>query len=105
MGDLTRRPQRELAHGGVRIGQHRTRLDGGRELSLDDVAFGHHDGRFGENLVDVAIGEDPRVALVRPELVMDGGRALLQRLLHVHDHGQRVVIDLDGLGCVLGRRP
>ena len=68
-----------------------------------------HVGGLGEGLLDrrlVLLHEAPVVAEVRGEVVMDLGRAILQRRLHVH-HGRKLGdLDLQRLGGVarLGQR-
>ena len=53
---------------------------------------------------DVVGLELPDVALVRAELRVDERRAVLERLLDVGDRRERLVLDLDELGRVLGER-
>jgi hypothetical protein len=64
----------------------------------------HDDGRVPEDTIDVALDVRPRVRLVGPELLVDQGRLVGQRLVHVHDRGERVVVDLHRLDRVLGDR-
>ena len=62
-------------------------------LDLDHVVG------LGERLVDVAPVEDPRPHGVRACVVVED-RLVLQRLLGVDEHGQRVVLDLDQISRV-----
>ena len=101
---LRRRPQRELARRGNRLDDHAARLDRVRDQPLLAVALADGHVGLGEQPVDVARGEVPRVAAVGAELLVHERRALLERGLGV-DHGrQRLVVDLDELGRVLAPR-
>ena len=54
--------------------------------------------------VDVARIQLPRVAAIRPELLVDERRAIGKRRLRVGDGVKRLVVDLDQFGGVLGPR-
>ena len=101
--DLGGRPHRELAGDGVGRPEEAAGLDrigdqaGQIVTSLDD-----HRG-IGERLVDVAIGERPRVGLVRPEVLVQDRRVGVLCLRHVDEDGERLVVDLDGLTTVARR--
>jgi hypothetical protein len=107
--DLRRRPHRDLVCG--RIHDHAAWLDRRRdEPLLHEPAFDHHVGgvqRRADLLAGARVGrvEDPGVALVGAVIGMDQVRAVRQRLLHVEDDGERLVVDLDRLQRVDGAGP
>ena len=99
---LRRRPERELAGRRDRRDEHGARLDRVRDQPVLAIALLDRDGGLGEQPVDLARVELPRVAAVRAELLVDERRALCERRLGVDDDRQRLVVDLDELRRVLG---
>jgi len=108
VGDLGRRPYGHLIAHAHRGGDDRARLHVAGDDALVDEAALHHDIGLGLGLVvgDPGAGQREGVALVghRGALaIVDERRARLQRGLHVDHRGERLVVDLDGLECVIGR--
>ena len=66
---------------------------------VDDALLDHHIG-VPEGRLDVAARQRPLEHLVRAELLVDDRGAVLERLLGVDHHRQRVVLDHDLLGRV-----
>ena len=99
--DLGRRPERELvADAGA---DHRARLHRARDQPLlAVVALQHHRG-VAEGRVEVAVGEDPLVALVAGLVHLR--RVLVQRRPDVQHRRQRLVVDVDGCERVGGLVP
>jgi hypothetical protein len=60
----------------------------------------HHGGRVEDRVHVLAVGVAPGVGLVGAEGVVENGRAVLDRLLHVGHDRQLVVVDGDQLGRV-----
>ena len=98
---LRRRPERQLVHEGLR--EAGARFDRVRDQPVLAEAAAHGRGRPGEQLVDLAGVELPRVAAVRAELVVDERRAVGERGFRVDDRVERLVVDGDELGRVLRR--
>ena len=86
---------------GTGVHEHRARLDRVRDQPVLAVALADRDGGLGEEPVDLAGLERPRVAAVRPELLVDERRTVGERRLDVDDGRQRVVVDLDELRRIL----
>ena len=85
---------------GAVVREHAARLDRrARRAVVDHAALDDHVGR-GEAGLEVAAAERPLVALVRAEVGVDEVRPVLERLLDVDDHRQRVVLDQHLLGGV-----
>ena len=80
------------------------RLDRVRDQAVLAVALRHGHVRLGEQPLDLARLELPRVAAVRPELLVHERRAVGERGLDVDHRRQRLVVDLDELGRVLAPR-
>jgi hypothetical protein len=88
---LAREVHGELAGAEVRHAGARLDRRAGRAV-VDDPALHHHVG-VTPGGVHVAAGDRPLVRLVGPELLVHERRAVLERLLGVDHHGQRVVLD------------
>jgi hypothetical protein len=100
--DLGGRVDRVLVALGQRLHHHAARLHRGRDQPLLQVPPLDHDVGLGLGRVVVAAVEGPQERLVGA-LVGVHQDLVLERLLHVHDRGQRVVVDLDRLQRVRGR--
>ena len=105
--DLGGRVQGDVAAERLRHGDDGAGLHGHRDQPLLHVALAHRVGGGGERLVDRTLVlldlECPRVARVGPEVVVDDD-PVGQGVLEV-DHGfQRLVLDVDRLDRVAGRR-
>ena len=98
---LCGRPQRELARRRDRCHEHRARLDRIRDQPVLAVALRHGHRGLREQTVDLTRFERPRVARIRPELVVDEWRTVRERGLRIDDRRQRVVLDLDQLCRIL----
>ena len=95
---LAREVQRELV--AAVVGDAHARLDRGAGRAVVDDPPLDDDLGLGPRLVHVAAADRPLVDLVGPELRVDERGAVLERLLGVDDHGQRVVVDEHLLGRV-----
>ncbi len=84
--------------------EHAPRLYRVGDEPLLAVALLHRDGRLREDAVGVVRLQRPGVAAVRPELLVDDRSAVRERGLRVDDRLERLVVDLDELGRVLGER-
>ena len=102
VGDLGRRPERQLALGTGRRGDDGARLHRHRDEPLVDVVAGEHPVGLGLGGLVVAAGELPHVRLVGAELGVHQVGSVSERGPHVQDRRQGLVVDLDGLERVRG---
>ena len=82
------------------LGQHPARLDRPTGHAMVDDATLDDDVGLGEAGLEVAAAKRPVAHLVGPELLVDQRRSVLERLLRIGDHRERVVLDDDVLGRV-----
>ena len=97
--DLRRGPQRHLV-GRTDLRDQPARLDRVRDQPWLAIAAGDDDVGRVDRRLDAVRFELPHVALVRPEVRVDDGRAVRDRLLDVRDRGELLVLDVDELGGV-----
>ncbi len=98
---LRRGRDRDVA-GRVHLAERGARLHRGRDQPLLAVALLDRHGRVREDLVRFAGDERPRVRLVAGRVVVNGRRTVGNRQFDVGHVRQRLVVDLDELGRVLG---
>ena len=100
---LRRRPERVVACALVVLGRRCPRLHGvGNKPVVNNVELCHVRG-FGDGRVDIGLGAYlPVVDEIAGRLGMDLRRIWLKRLREVDVSRQDIVVDLDGLGRVLG---
>ena len=90
---------------GIPLGDRAARLDRVRDQAVVDHLELDHAGGLGERRVDRGrVAELPVEAQIARDVVMDQRLAGGGCRLGVGDHGQRVVLDVDQLGRVLGLR-
>ena len=92
--DLRRGPDGQVA--GAVLGDDAARLDRRARGAVVDDPLLDDDVGLGDRRVDVAAAHRPLVRLVRAERLVDED-LVLQRLLHVDDGRQRLVLDAHGL--------
>ena len=87
--------------GGAHLAERGARLHRRRDQPLLAVVLLDRHGRVREDLVRVAGDQRPRVRLVAGRVVVNGRRTAGDRQFDVGHVRQRLVVDLDELGCVL----
>ncbi len=100
--DLGAGPEGQLALGRVPVRDPAAPFQGRRRLPVRAEGALHHDGRAGQGRLHVTVLEPARQEhVVRRRVVDDGTVAAGPD--DVHYRGQRLVVDLDERGAVLGR--
>jgi hypothetical protein len=100
VGNLRRRPHRQLARCRERLHDHSARLNRIRNQALLSVALLDGDIGVRELLLDLTGGQRPRVAAVRAEVIVNDGSAVFECALGVDDGRKRLIVHLHELGCV-----
>ena len=100
-GELVVRRDRPLAGAAVELDEGAVELER-RRVEAVEVELGDRDDvvGLGERGVDVAPLPDAGVGQVPAALLVEHGRAVLERLARVDDDVERLVLDLDELGGV-----
>ena len=98
---LRRGPQREIAVG-LGPGERRAPLHRMRAVAIGVEALPQDEGRPGKGAVDVSDGGRQPHHRVVTELLVDEGRPGLHRGLGIDHRLERLVLDLDQLGAILG---
>jgi hypothetical protein len=102
MGDLRGGPQSQITAARIILGDHPARLDGvGDQALINDTLFDHH-LCFPEGFVHIAPSDSPHEGGVIGNFIMELGCSRLNRLLGVHHHRQRLVVDLDQIQGIPG---
>ena len=101
--DLGGAPHGELAGRVVVVGDHAAQLERGRHEAAVMEPLLEDAGRAGEEAVEVAALELDVREVVRAQLLVDEGRAVLHDRLGIHKYLERLPLDLDGVHPVLGR--
>ena len=105
VGRLVARVDVELPGAGIVLGEHAPALHRDVGVAVLVEPGPHHPVGRGEGGVGVAVAMGRAVHHVGPELGEDRLGGAGQDVVHVAHSGQRVVVDLDRLGAVLGQRP
>ena len=101
---LRRGPHGERALGRVPVGDHPAALERRRVRASEVEALAEDVRSVGKCRIDVTRLELDVGEVVVAELVVQHGRAGCERRLRVEHRGQRLVLDVDQLGRILGDR-
>ena len=103
MGNLGRGIYVDTTVDRVGLRDHGPGLDGVRDQTLlDEALLDHHVGLL-ERVIHVADFQRPEEGRVGPQVLVNQRRALLDGLLHVHDHVEGLIIHVDVFQGVLRR--
>ena len=100
---LRRDPERDVSGGGIRAGKRGARLDRvGDQPMVDEMLLDDARGSAKRGLRLVLVSQRPAEADVALRFVVQVRRSRLHRADRLGDDGQRLVVDLDQIGAVLG---